>query len=65
MTTFLAADLPAPEIAVFLTELRRREASEHTIAAYCRDLVEFAGWFTEHLGLMITRSSATGPSLTR
>ena len=50
MTTLLAPDRPTPEIAVFLTELRRREASEHTLAAYRRDLTAFAEWFAGHVG---------------
>lgn len=50
MTTLLAPDLPIPEITVFLTELRRREASEHTLAAYRRDLTAFAAWFAGHVG---------------
>ncbi len=48
--TVLAPDLTTPEIAVFLTELRRREASEHTVAAYRRDLTAFAAWFAAHVG---------------
>ena len=59
MMTVLAPDLTAPEIAVFLTGLRRREASEHTVAAYRRDLTAFAAWFAAHVGQAFAIAAVT------
>jgi integrase/recombinase XerC len=51
--------VPSPELDAFLTALRQREASEHTIAAYRRDLTGFAAWFAEHVGSPCTVSAVT------
>jgi site-specific recombinase XerD len=48
-----------PELAAFLTALRQREASAHTLAAYRRDLTGFAVWFMDHVGAECRVSTIT------
>jgi integrase/recombinase XerC len=48
-----------PELDAFLDALRGREASAHTIAAYCRDLAGFAAWFQRHVGTPCTLAAIT------
>ncbi len=58
MTAETAA-APFPELDAFLTALRQREASPHTIAAYRRDLAGFAAWFRDHVGSTCTLATIT------
>jgi site-specific recombinase XerD len=60
MTTIADSPLtPLPELDAFLMALRQREASEHTIAAYRRDLTGFAAWFSDHVGSACTLAAVT------
>ncbi len=60
MTTIAEPNRPSfPELDAFLTALNGREASEHTIAAYRRDLTGFAAWFADHVGTPCTLTAIT------
>jgi site-specific recombinase XerD len=60
MTPVADSAQPAfPELDRFLAALRQREASEHTVAAYRRDLTGFAAWFADHVGSPCTLRAIT------
>ena len=48
-----------PELDVFLVALQAREVSPHTLAAYRRDLADFAVWFQGHVGTACTLATIT------